>query len=133
MATRAAKPFKVKVHQTLRYILWFHQDDDEYEAECIDAGATGLGATQQEALQDLITNLDALYQFSNESKLSMLVPACPEDEQLYSRLSARQSVDPSVLGYGVVQLVEVIPANSAKKGRRHPAHFAISRHDSLAA
>lgn len=129
MATKQAKRFKIKVHLSLRYILRFHSDDAEFEAECIDAGATGLGATQQEALQDLIVNLNALYKYTSEEGGEMLTEATEEDERTYARLAGRQKVDPSVLGYGVVRLVELIPAGQPKA----EAQFEIGQHTSLAA
>ncbi|MCA8914654.1 MAG: hypothetical protein KDB90_04510 [Planctomycetes bacterium] len=129
MATRQAKSFKIKVHLSLRYILRFHSDDAEFEAECIDAGATGLGSSQQEALQDLIINLNALHKFTSEAGGEMLTEATDDDERTYARLAARQAVDPSVLGYGVVRLVELIPAGQPKS----EAQFEIGQHTSLAA
>ncbi|MBZ0135102.1 MAG: hypothetical protein K8I27_01865 [Planctomycetes bacterium] len=134
MATKQAKQFKIKVHLSLRYILRFHSDDAEFEAECIDAGATGLGATQQEALQDLIVNLNATHQVAVEHNLTMLTPARPEDESLYAKLAARQPVEPSVLGYGVIQHVEFLPAAADRKAKK-PAQrrFEIGQHTSLAA
>ena len=129
MATRQAKSFKIKVHLSLRYILRFHSDDAEFEAECIDAGATGLGSSQQAALQDLIINLNALHKFTSEAGGEMLTEATDDDERTYARLAARQAVDPSVLGYGVVRLVELIPAGQPKS----EAQFEIGQHTSLAA
>lgn len=130
---RAAKPFKVKVHHSLRYILWFHPDG-EFEAECIDAGATGLGETQMEALQDLITNLQALYEFAVGDNLKMTAPAHVEDEKLYAKLAARQPVDPNVIGYGVVQCVEMVPTAAGKgKSTPSPARFEVGQHTSIAA
>ncbi|MCA8910181.1 MAG: hypothetical protein KDB82_00630 [Planctomycetes bacterium] len=131
MATRQAKRFKIKVHLSLRYILRFHQDDAEFEAECIDAATTGLGATQQEALQDLIINLNALHKFSSEEGGNMLTEATKDDERTYARLAAGQPVDPSVLGYGVVRLVELIPAGQPKAESQ--AQFEIGQHTSFAA
>jgi hypothetical protein len=115
---RATKPFKAKVHLTLRYILRFHPDG-EFEAECIDAGATGLGETQLEALQDLIINLQALYEFAESDNLKMTAPAHVEDEKLYAKLAARQPVDPTVIGYSLVQCVEMVPT-AASKGKSMP-------------
>ena len=131
MATKQAKPFTVKVHLSLRYILRFHSDDSEFEAECIDAGATGLGTTQQEALQDLIINLEALYKFSCEDGVNMFTEATNDDVRTYARVAGRLAVDSSVFGYGVVQHVEMIPVKRSKTAVQ--AHFEIGLHRTLAA
>ena len=132
MATRQAKPFKVKVHETLRYIM--RLTEEGYEAWCIDAGAVGVGDTQQEAFQDLIVNLEALYKYASEEGLKWLATASDEEERLYARLAARQPVDPAVLGFGVVQRVEIVPTAAGKKLKLpSPAGFEISQHTSLAA
>jgi hypothetical protein len=123
------KPFKIKVHLALRYILRFHQEDGEYEAWCIDAGAVGLGDTQQAALQDLITNLEVSYEQAEQSGHTILTTAREDEERLFAQLAGQQIIEPSVLGYGVIRQLEIVPAGGAKAA---PARFEIGQHTSVA-
>jgi hypothetical protein len=128
----AKRPFKVKVHMSLRYIM--RLTEDGYEAWCVDAGAVGIGDNQQESLDDLITNLEALHKFSSENGGNMLTVASEEEERLIARMAGGQPVEPEVLGYGVVRLVEVMPtAQGVKQGLPSPSGFEISLHRLVAA
>lgn len=123
---------KANTHMSLRYIM--RLTEDGYEAWCVDAGAVGIGDTQLESLGDLIVNLEALYRFTVESGHTMLTTATEDEERLIARMAGGQTVDPDVLGYGVVRLVETKPAAKGKGQRAlSPSGFQVSLHTLVAA
>lgn len=129
MAGQRGRQFIIKVQISVRYIL--RLTEEGYEAECIDAGAVGVAATQQEALKDLVDGLEALYQA--DAKGMRLEPRT-EDEVLYARLRAGRNEDKSIIGYGVAERVEVIPTAAGKKRNIASREgFEVSEHVKVAA
>jgi hypothetical protein len=87
--TKPHSPDK-KTRISLRFIIRI--SDDGLVAECLDAGAIGIGDTKREAIQDMIESLEVLFQEHGEA---MKVPATEADEATYRILQRRQP-DPAL-------------------------------------
>ena|SRR5690606_10383407 len=108
-------------------------DDGKFLADCIDAGALGVGDTPEEALMDLIKGLEALYQSAKKQHRKMNVKAREEDERLFGQAVAGAKLDKSMLAYGVMRRLAVGGATGtrSKAGRRvkpKATRFSIYKH-----
>lgn len=110
----------------LRYLI--RRSEDGFEAECIDAGATGLGETELDALQSLIESLEALHACATEQRKPMLCAPRPEDEQAFLQIiSGGNPEDPELVGCGLLQ-------RRRRTGRKtRPPGFAPVQHRLVAA
>jgi len=92
---------------SLRFII--RKSDDGLVAECLDAGAIGIGDTKRAAIQEMIESLEVLFA---EHGQAMKVPAREEDEIAYRTLQ-RRLPDPSladVVGWGYTERVSTVGA-----------------------
>jgi hypothetical protein len=87
--TRQHNPDR-KTRISLRFII--RNSEDGLVAECLDAGAIGIGDTKRAAIQDMIESLEVLFQEHGEA---MKVPATEADESTY-RLLQRRQPDPAL-------------------------------------
>jgi hypothetical protein len=111
MSNRQLRAFKTKVFISLRTIVRLTQDG--YEAECIDAGAVGLGETQDEALRELCSSLEELYLASGKD---MRVAASKEDEKVFGLLAAHQQTgDPSIVSFCTLQRIQITAIGATPK------------------
>ncbi|MEE9312018.1 MAG: hypothetical protein V3V10_06335 [Planctomycetota bacterium] len=111
---RQAKLFKRKTTLALRCIVKLTEDG--YLVDCIDAGAIGLGESQQDAFVELASCLTTLYETVGEK---MKNRAHPTDEEQFIRVTTGQlsSEDHNVVGWGVISRVEISATAAAKKSK----------------
>ncbi|MCF6228441.1 MAG: hypothetical protein L3J82_07265 [Planctomycetes bacterium] len=106
------RSFSTKIILELRNIVQLTEDG--YVAECIDAGAAGVGETEIEALQDLVINLNALYDAVGKR---MKVEPRSDDLELYASLMSRQRTKKSadVVSWGTLSRIQVLPTALGKR------------------
>lgn len=103
MPAKAARAAKTKALLSLRFII--RRSDDGFVAECIDAGAAGIGASRREAINELTESLEALY---IDSGAAMKVSPVPSEEKLFRHLEKRGVPDRAnadVVAWGRVEQV----------------------------
>lgn len=69
----------------VRFIVY--EREGEYEAECLDASAVGIGKSPFEAIDDLVAMLNTMAVFAHESGSSLIAEATPDDDELFNRLN----------------------------------------------
>jgi hypothetical protein len=85
---------------------------DEFHAECIDAGALGIGASVWEAVSELATTLLLMAGTAVDEDLELACEPTPEHEQLFSQLERQGPVNDAVR-WGRVTIA-ICTANDAK-------------------
>lgn len=93
-------PGKAKSHLAVRFVI--RVSDDEFVAECLDAGAIGTGETKSDAIKELIDALEALF---DEHGAAMKVPPTTRDAALIRRLESGQASkdDFNVVAWGRIE------------------------------
>lgn len=99
--------------RTLSFRFVIRDSTDGLVAECLDAGAIGIGATKAEAISDMIKALEVLYA---EHGKAMKVPALKKDEAVFHCLEQGKplpATDKSVVAWGRAELVALKRAKEA--------------------
>jgi hypothetical protein len=86
---------------SVRFVVF--ERDGEFEAECLDAAAAGTGKSPFAAMDDLVQMLNTMAVLAHESGSSLLAEADPDDDELFTRLSAGESHD-AVVAFGHLTL-----------------------------
>jgi hypothetical protein len=113
------KPDAATLAIELRFVV--RTSEDGFVAECLDAGAVGIGATKADAIREMMVVLESLYAACGEQ---MKGKAIEEDEQLFARLEKGEPPGPAdndVVAWGRTERVSIIAA----KGAAHEA-FDVS-------
>jgi hypothetical protein len=100
-------PGKAKSHLAVRFVI--RVGDDEFTAECLDAGAIGIGQTKSEAIRELIDALEALFE---EHGAAMKVPPTARDAELLRRLEEGGASADDVVAWGRIERHESFDVSS---------------------
>jgi hypothetical protein len=86
---------------SVRFVI--RDTSDGLVAECLDAGAIGIGETKSEAIAEMMDALEALF---DEHGKAMKVAATARDEEMFRRLEAShptRGADSNIVAWGRVE------------------------------